>query len=211
MLFRHSVMNPIAAFIHEMEAALYKIRKCLWLWWMCKMLSILCCIDSCFSEWHSKNDYMSCYSSLTIFSLNAEFRFSWRELSQQHIRCNVSYHRGFFYHQYYFFLYLTELLWQNLKLHFNYINDLNIWWVSHSLNNNITFLNQNIQSILRWEEINKMIFTSEKFEMIYYKKAVQKAVQWSISDNCVWEFHHSLYHCLSWIEVSILLIECTFW
>ncbi|EDN09180.1 conserved hypothetical protein [Histoplasma mississippiense (nom. inval.)] len=66
-----------------------------------------------------------------------------------------------------FLLYLAELLWQNSELRFGYADDLNIWRATHSLDNNATLLRQDIQSILRWGEINKVAFAPEKLEMIH--------------------------------------------
>ncbi|EDN06245.1 predicted protein [Histoplasma mississippiense (nom. inval.)] len=66
-----------------------------------------------------------------------------------------------------FLLCLAELLWQNSELHFGYADDLNIWRATHSLDNNATLLRQDIQSILRWGEINKVAFAPEKLEMIH--------------------------------------------
>ncbi|EDN11444.1 predicted protein [Histoplasma mississippiense (nom. inval.)] len=70
-----------------------------------------------------------------------------------------------------FLLYLAELLWQNSELRFGYADDLNIWRATHSLDNNATLLRQDIQSILRWGEINKVAFAPEKLEMILHEES----------------------------------------
>ncbi|EDN10690.1 predicted protein [Histoplasma mississippiense (nom. inval.)] len=74
-----------------------------------------------------------------------------------------------------FLLYLAELLWQNSELRFGYADDLNIWRATHSLDNNATLLRQDIQSILRWGEINKVAFAPEKLEMIHLTRKRHRA------------------------------------
>ncbi|KAF7572879.1 hypothetical protein PtrM4_077840 [Pyrenophora tritici-repentis] len=64
-------------------------------------------------------------------------------------------------------LYLAELLNQDRKLRFGYADDINLYRVSHSLDENVALLAEDLKSINEWGAANKITFAPEKRELIH--------------------------------------------
>src|SRR5436190_23242810 len=57
-----------------------------------------------------------------------------------------------------YMLYLAELLMQDTTLHFGYADNICLYRVTGSLNNNVQLLASDIQDILAWGTENKIFF-----------------------------------------------------
>jgi ribonuclease HI len=66
-----------------------------------------------------------------------------------------------------FLLYMAELLLQDTKLRFGYADDIALYRASHSLDQNVEQLADDIRGILDWGSANKVAFAPEKLEAIH--------------------------------------------
>jgi hypothetical protein len=66
--------------------------------------------------------------------------------------------------------YLAELLNQDTALRFGYADDVCLYRATHTLDENVTLLAMDIQSINSWGSENKVTFAPEKQEMIHLTK-----------------------------------------
>lgn len=64
-------------------------------------------------------------------------------------------------------LYLAELLNQDRTRRFGYADDVCLYRASHSLDENVSLLAEDIRSINEWGAANKIVFAPEKLEMIH--------------------------------------------
>ena len=69
-----------------------------------------------------------------------------------------------------YMLYLAELFAQDQELRFGYADDICLYRVSNSLDTNVQLLSEDVRSILRWGDDNKVFFAPEKQEMIHITK-----------------------------------------
>lgn len=83
-----------------------------------------------------------------------------------------------------YMLYLAELLLQDTTLRFGYADDLCLYRVNDSLNQNVAELAVDIQSIIDYGDANKIFFAPEKLEMIHLtRKAGDYAPPIVVNDN----------------------------
>lgn len=83
-----------------------------------------------------------------------------------------------------YMLYLAELLTQDPTLRFGYADDINLYRATHSLDNNVRLLANDVRSILAWGTANKIAFAPEKLEMIHLtKKSGNHAPSCIVNDN----------------------------
>jgi len=64
-------------------------------------------------------------------------------------------------------LYLAELLNQDTARRFGYADDINIFRTSHSLDENVGKLAQDLRDIYAWGDTNKIAFAPEKVELLH--------------------------------------------
>lgn len=67
-----------------------------------------------------------------------------------------------------YMLYLAELLNQNEQFRFGYADDIALYRVGNTLDDNIELLQEDVGQILAWGEENKIFFAPEKMEMIHF-------------------------------------------
>lgn len=66
-----------------------------------------------------------------------------------------------------YMLYLAELLQQNSEYRFGYADDIALYRVSDTLDQNVELLQQDVRAVLEWGDENKIFFAPEKMEMIH--------------------------------------------
>jgi hypothetical protein len=66
-----------------------------------------------------------------------------------------------------YMLYLAEILKKDPKLRFGYADNMCLYRASHTLEENVQLLAQDVQGIIQWGEENKIFFAPEKLEMIH--------------------------------------------
>src|SRR6201996_2025153 len=83
-----------------------------------------------------------------------------------------------------YMLYLAELLSQDPTLRFGYADDICLYRATHSLDQNVALLAKDVQSIIDWGNDNKIFFAPEKLEMIHLtKKSGDYAPDCTVNDD----------------------------
>jgi ribonuclease HI len=67
-----------------------------------------------------------------------------------------------------YMLYLAELLQQDCQFRFGYADDIALYRVSNSLDQNIDLLQRDVDEVISWGEDNKVFFAPEKMDMIHF-------------------------------------------
>lgn len=167
---RRSAMDLVAAFAHDVELALASHLQVT----VCTM-DVMGAFDALLKRrllrrMTAQGWPISCLRFIDSFLTNRQVQVRLEGTTTPRYRVDCGTPQGSPLSPVLYMLYLAELLSQDRNLRFGYADDLCLYRVSHSLDSNVAQLTQDIASILRWGDENKIFFAPEKFEMLHISR-----------------------------------------
>ncbi|KAF7134039.1 hypothetical protein CNMCM5793_005619 [Aspergillus hiratsukae] len=143
---RRSAMDLVAAFTHDVEAALAQG----------KVVTLVTMDVGCFRR----------PPQTAAPSAKARVRLEKATTPSYPVQCGTP--QGSPLSPILYLLYLTELLLQDTKRRFGYADDMALYQISDTLEENAEHMAKDVQSILNWGATNKVAFAPDKLQAIHF-------------------------------------------